>query len=130
MDRAVRHSVRIPGQIVRDRDFRLVGRHVLDLSLEGMLVLADRPVLTGTSTLVSMKVPFGSPVWLDAEAVVSRVLHGRRAGDRGLSLGLAFTWIDPEARAALERQLEWFPIAKPRVRLNGSVVCAPVREPS
>jgi hypothetical protein len=127
MQRAARHSVRIPCQLVRERDFHLVGRHVVDLSLEGLRVLADRPVLTGEKTLVAMKVPFGSPLWLDAEAVVTRVLHGRRAGDGPRSLGLEFTWIAPEARAALERQLERFPVAKARPRLNEGVVCAPVR---
>ncbi len=130
MDRTIRRSVRIPCQLVRERDFRLVGRHLIDLSIDGMLVLSDRPVLTGTTTLVSLKVPFGSPIWLDAEAVVTRVLHGRRASDRGRALGLSFTWVDEVARAALERALEWFPAAAPRPRLNASVACSPVRESS
>ncbi len=116
LPRPVRHSVRVPCQVVRERDFRLVGRHVLDLSPEGMLVLSDRPVLTGTSVLVALKVPFGSPIWLDAEAVVARVEHGRRPGDRGRALGLAFTWVAPMARAALGTQLAWFPEARARRR--------------
>jgi len=112
-----RRSVRVPCQVVRERDFRLVGRHVVDLSEDGMLVLTDAPVLTGTSLFCTLKVPFGSPIWLDAEAVVARVIHGRRPGDRGRALGLAFTWVEPAARDALHRQLAWFPLARNKSRV-------------
>lgn len=116
LPRLSRRSVRAPCQVVRERDFRLVGRHVIDLSQDGMLVLCDAPVLTGTSLLCTLKIPFGSTMWLDAEAVVARVIHGRRPGDRGRALGLAFTWVEPAARDALEKQLAWFPPARKPTR--------------
>ena len=114
VSRPVRHSVRIPCQVVRERDFRLVGRHVLDLSKEGMLVLSDRPVLTGEQMWLTLKVPGTTSMWLDAEATVTRVVHNRRPGDEGRALGLSFTWAAPEAALMLEKQLAWFREAQPR----------------
>jgi PilZ domain len=112
--RRVRHSVRIPCQVVRERDFKLVGRHVLNLSKEGMLVLSDRPVLTGEQVLLTLKVPGTTSTWLDAEAVVTRVVHNRRPDDEGRALGLSFTWVAPQAAYMLEQQLAWFREAAPR----------------
>ena len=114
--RPLRRSVRIPCQLVRERDFKLVGRHVVDVSMDGMLVLADRPVLTGEPLLITLRVPFAMNAWFDAEAVVARVVHNRRPEDTGRALGLSFTWTDPAGRAALERHLAWFGAAKPRRR--------------
>jgi hypothetical protein len=87
---------------------------VLDLSKEGMLVLSDRPVLTGEQVLLTLKVPGTSSVWLDAEATVTRVVHNRRPGDVGRALGLSFTWAAPDAARMLEQQLAWFREAAPR----------------
>jgi hypothetical protein len=111
--RPVRHAIRLSCQVVRERDFRLVGRQVLDLSAEGMLVLSDRPVLTGEQVLLTLEVP-GTSTWLDAEATVARVVHNRRPGDQGRALGLSFTWAAPDAVRLLERQLAWFREASPR----------------
>jgi hypothetical protein len=97
----------VPCQIVRERDFRLVSTLTLDLSEAGLAARAERPVLTGEPLIVSMRVPF-SHVWLDAEAVVVRVLHGRRSHDRGASLGIAFTSVPDAAARALARELGWF----------------------
>jgi hypothetical protein len=108
LPRLSRRSVRAPCQVVRERDFRLVGRHIVDLSTDGMLVLTDTPVLTGTSVICTLKLPFGSTKWLDAEAVVARVVHNRRPGDPGRAIGLAFTWVEPASRELLEKQLAWF----------------------
>lgn len=112
--RAERRSVRLPCQIVRERDFRLVGRHTLDLSTEGMLVSIDRPVLTGERVLVSMRIPNAGSAYLDAEAVVTRVVHQRRPEDECRAIGLAFTEVDDAALSKLEAQLVWFPVAKPK----------------
>lgn len=105
--RPIRRSVRIPCQVVRERDFRLVGRRTLDVSESGMRVAADRPVLTGEIVIVSFGVPL-SPIWFDAEAVVTRVDHGRRAREHGRSLGLTFTYAGARELEAMRRQLGWF----------------------
>src|SRR5262245_59504844 len=104
----------MPCQVVRERDFHLVGRHIVDLSEAGMLVAYAERVLTGESVLVSFQAPF-STVWIDAEATVARVLHGRRRTDRGRCLGLSFDVIDARARAHLSAQLGWFRDVLPRL---------------
>jgi PilZ domain len=113
--RAFRHAVSIPCQIVRERDFRLVADRALDLSTDGMLVPTDLPVLTGEPLLVSFdlsRFQRARPrVWLDAEAVVARVEHGRRPGDRGRRLGIAFQGVASEARQALFGLLRALPPA-------------------
>ncbi len=111
--RPARHLVRIPCQAVRERDFRLVASKILDLSLGGMLVGPALPVLTGDRLLVSFRSPQWG-VWVDAEAIVARVLHGRRRGESGRALGLEFTELEPWARYALEHNLRLLAPKPPR----------------
>src|SRR4051812_34627455 len=85
--RPVRRNIVMRCQVVRERDFRIVGRQAFDVSSEGMLVAADVPILTGEPLIVSFVVPFGR-TWIDAEATVARVIHGRRDGDRGRAIGI------------------------------------------
>ncbi len=101
-----------PCSVVRERDFRLVARHMLDLSEDGLFALSDLPVLTGEPLIVSFRAPLGL-TWVDAEASVARVVHARRRGDRGRGLGIVFERIDGAAREALGAQLGWFREAKP-----------------
>ena len=111
--RAFRHAVDLGCSIVRERDFRLVADRAVDLSTDGMLVATDHPVLTGEPVIVSFRVPRSSR-WIDAEAVVTRVVHGRRPGDRGRRLGLAFRGLDDDARHLLFQQLRALPPASLR----------------
>ncbi len=110
--RAFRRAVRIECQVVRERDFKLVGQRTVDLSPEGMLVASDVNVLTGEDVIVSFLAPF-TRLWVDAEAVVTRVVHGRRPGDRGHCLGLRFQGIDDVARALLRANLRGLPPPMP-----------------
>jgi hypothetical protein len=84
-----RRFVSIDCQVVRERDFRLVGDVAIDLSTKGMLVRARSPVLTGEELLVAFRPPRCN-CWIDAQATVARVLHGRRPGDTGLAFGIEF----------------------------------------
>lgn len=102
--RAFRRFVRLDCQVVREHDFVLVGDLALDLSTKGMLVRATRRVLTGEEVVVSFKPP-RSNKWFDAMAVVARVLHGRRPGDIGPSLGLEFVGLGIEDEAILFEHL-------------------------
>jgi hypothetical protein len=95
-----RRYVRLDCEVVREHDFVLVGDLVLDLSTAGMRVRAKRRVLTGEEVIVAFRPP-RSNRWFDAQGIVSRVLHGRRPGDDGLSLGIAFVGVSPEDRALL-----------------------------
>jgi hypothetical protein len=106
--RSPRFSVRIPCQLVRLRDFHLVGKTIADLSEEGALIEAMAPVLTGELLLLSFRAPFSSR-WVDADAVVARVVHGRRAGDLRRSLGVTFTALTPEGRRLLHEGLWGLP---------------------
>jgi hypothetical protein len=87
--RSSRPSVRLNCQVVRERDFQLVADRIVNLSASGLMVMPADPVLTGERLLVSFQLP-RSGTWIDAEATVARVVHGRRPGEytRGLALEL------------------------------------------
>lgn len=102
--REFRRYVRLDCQVVRERDFRLVGDLALDLSTKGMLVRAKTRVLTGEELVVSFKAP-RSNRWFDTAATVARVVHGRRPGDYGLCLGIEFHGVGATDREFLFEQL-------------------------
>jgi hypothetical protein len=106
--RAFRHVARIPCQIVRERDFRLVADAALDLSTAGMRVVARVPVLTGEALRVSFRAPRAG-AWFDLEATVARVEHGRRPGDAGRCLGLCFEGTSDAVRHGLFSALRSLP---------------------
>ncbi len=106
--RSPRFSVRIPCQLVRMRDFKLVGKTIANLSEEGAMVELLDQVLTGEPLLLSFRAPFSSR-WIDADAVVARVVHGRRPGDLRRSLGLSFATLTPEGRRLLHEGLWGLP---------------------
>jgi hypothetical protein len=118
--RPLRRSMIALCQVVRERDFRLVGRRVLDVSEDGLLVETDLPVLTGEAILVSFQLPFARS-WIDAEATVMRVVHGRRKADRRRGLGLWFERIDATARLALKNELGWFGAARAQIRPSETI---------
>ena len=105
---AVRRSARARCQVVSERDFRLIGEQALDLSTEGLLLACDDAVQVGERVLLSLEVP-GARTWIDAEAVVVRVIEGYRDGDRGYCAGLRFTAIDFDAYRALRHGLRGAP---------------------
>lgn len=106
--RPTRHTVKRPCQVVRERDFRLIADQIEDLSSWGMRVGPADPALTGQTLLVSFQVP-GQDVWIDTEALVTRVVHGRRPGEHARYLGLEFTQLRPWHRYLLKRSLETVP---------------------
>ena len=113
--RSTRHTVKIPCQVVRERDFRLVADRILDLSESGLQVLPADPVLTGERLLVSFRLPRSS-VWVDAEATVARVVHGRRPGEHTRGLGLVFERLEGFSQFMLKRSLRAAPPAPPGQR--------------
>lgn len=113
--RPPRHATRIACQAIRMSDFRLVGDLIVDISETGMLVAPAEPVLTGESLMVSFKTPRWGR-WIDTEATVVRVAHGRRAADGARALGLRFDVLDPAARYILGLSMRWMPPAPPRPR--------------
>jgi hypothetical protein len=113
--RPKRHNVRLACQVVRERDFTLIADRILDLSEIGMLVAPTTRVLTGERVLVSFMAPF-TRIWVDAEATIARVSHGRRPGDRGPALGVSFDNIDDVSRRLLRRNLVGLPPPLPAKR--------------
>ncbi|MBS2016902.1 MAG: PilZ domain-containing protein [Deltaproteobacteria bacterium] len=109
---ATRRQVLLPCQVVRLSDFKLIADRTIDVSIEGMLVpLQSDDVLTGEQLIVSFPIP---GLWIDAEATVMRIVHGRRPCDDGLALGLEFDVISPTSRAALAGFLHGRPPPLPR----------------
>jgi len=108
-----RHTVKIECQVVRERDFSLIADRVVDLSASGALVGPADPALTGERILVSFRIP-RSTLWVDAEATVSRVVHGRRPGEFSRSLAISFDQLEPLQRFMLEEALRIVPPAPPK----------------
>jgi len=108
-----RHTVKIDCQVVRERDFSLIADRVVDLSASGALVGPADPALTGERILVSFRIP-RSTVWIDAEATVSRVVHGRRPGEFSRALAISFDQLEPLQRFMLEEALRVVPPSPPK----------------
>jgi hypothetical protein len=113
--RTPRRILRAKCQVVRERDFRLVADQVVDLSPTGALVMPADPVLTGEAVLISFKLPH-IPYWLDAEAIVARVVHGRRPGEHTRGLALTFQRLSGISRYMIEQSLRYLPPAPPSFR--------------
>jgi Tfp pilus assembly protein PilZ len=113
--------MRIECEVIRKRDRLLLASRMLDLSHEGMLVPTGQRVLTGEEVLVSFEIP-ATGEWFDGPACVARVVHGRRPGDRGRCLGLAFDQTSTDVRALLRSVLrripEPIPQRRPHVRAD------------
>jgi hypothetical protein len=108
---ATRRGITLPCQAVRERDFKLIADRTLDISVDGLLIPVQEPILTGETLIVSFPIP---GMWIDAECSVTRVVHGRRPEDEGLACGILFDVIGASARAALAGFLHGKPPPLPR----------------
>ena len=115
--RSTRKTAKIPCQVVRLSDFRLVADVVENLSDEGVLVGPADPVLTGEPVLVSFQLP-GFRDYIDAEAVVARVVHGRRPGEIRRALGLEFVDVSASSRRLIEAFLRRLVPVPPSYRVG------------
>jgi PilZ domain len=116
--RAVRRAARTRCHAVSDLGFELLGELALDLSPLGMMIACDAPAALGETVFVSLLTPGANPIWLDAEAEVTRILHGFRMGDPGYCAGLRFTYLERRSRAELLTRLAGLPPPIPRRRLK------------
>ena len=112
---ALRHAVRVSCQVVRERDFRLVGDCIVDLSTSGMLITPADPLLTGERVIASFQLP-SSTFWIDVEATVARVAHGRRPGEHSRAIALEFDALPGLTELVLASALQRLPPAAPRGR--------------
>jgi hypothetical protein len=111
--RVTRRAIRVECQVVRERDFRLIASHGVELSPTGMLVATVEIVLTGEPLLITFRLP-RTERWFDSEGTIARVVHGRRPGDRGRCLGVEFDNLDSEAKWLLARALRDVPPPVPK----------------
>lgn len=110
--RASRHSVKLACQVVRERNFQLVADSIVNLSETGLLVSPADPALTGERLIVSFQIPH-SGYWVDAEAIVARVIHGRRPGEYTRCLALELENVEAIPQMLLSRALGRCPPAPP-----------------
>jgi hypothetical protein len=110
--RESRHSVRLACQVVRERDFQLVADRIVNLSASGLLVSPADPALTGERLIVSFQIPH-SGYWVDAEATVARVVHGRRPGEFTRALALQLENVEEIPQMLLGRALRRCPPSPP-----------------
>ncbi|MDH5490712.1 MAG: PilZ domain-containing protein [Myxococcales bacterium] len=104
----LRRAIRTRCQVVAEEGFRLLGEETLDLSEEGMLLVSTASAELGERVFVSLCLPSGRS-WIDAEGEVTRIVRGRRLGDRSPSLGLRFDRLDAPDRALLKGSLRHRP---------------------
>jgi hypothetical protein len=110
---ATRHSIRVPCQVVREDDFRLLAEKTMDLSVDGMLVRSDVDARIGDHVVVSFQAtPLG--LWFDAEGTVTRIVRGRRPGDEGRALGVKFENMSYLSRLLLRGHLRRQPPPLPK----------------
>jgi hypothetical protein len=114
--KALRRAVRAECQAVGLREFDLVGERLLDLSPRGMLLASDRPMQLGEELLVSFRAPGHDVLWLDAEALVARIVQGYRAGDPGYAVGLELSYFEKSAQKELLVRLAGHPPPIPQRR--------------
>lgn len=124
-----RRDIELVCQAVRERDFKLVADRILDVSIEGALLSLRVPVITGESLIVSFQIP---GMWIDVEATVARVVHGRRPEDDGPAVGIVFDGVPASAKAALAAFVHERRRARPKAKaaptfgldILRAVVCA------
>jgi hypothetical protein len=107
----MRHSARLGCRVRRIEDWRLLGDRTIDVSPQGMLVLSDEAVDEGTSLVVSFQAT-ELPIWFDTCATVTRIVQGRRPGDRGRALGIHFDTLPAVSRLILRGHLRKLPLVR------------------
>lgn len=119
--RDVRRDVRIACEVVRTRDFRLIGSRTLDLSTRGMLVLGELGCRVGEEVQVFFRIP-DTDEYVFVEGVVKRHVCGRRLTDRGRAFGIRFGELTAATERLLHEKLARYRLAYParRQRLAGS----------
>jgi hypothetical protein len=111
--RALRRAVDLRCQVIRERDFTLVGDRAIDISPEGMRVIGERGLAVGESLHVAFRATdFG--LWFHTDAVVARIEHGRRENDVGPAIGIRFQSLDPVSRLILRGAFKRTPPPLPR----------------
>jgi hypothetical protein len=108
----IRHRVDLACVVGREH-WRLIRARVIDLSADGMLLSFEGWIDDGVELHVRFKAAEPA-IWFDTHAIVTRVVHGRRAGDAGRAVGLRFESLSAVARVILRGNLRSFPRPAPQ----------------
>ena len=110
--RAIRRAIQIECQVVRERDFKIVGERTVDLSTDGMLVPTELDVAPGEDLFVSFRLMYG--IHVDVMGKVARMVRGLRAHDQGPCVGVKFAGLDAVTRHIMRGSLRKVPPPLPR----------------
>jgi hypothetical protein len=111
--REMRRLTRLGCTVRRMDTWRLVADRTLDLSPQGMLVLSDERLESGTELVVSFQAT-ELPIWFDTLATLTRVVESRRPGDSGRAFGVHFETLPAVSRLILRGHLRRHPESAPR----------------
>jgi hypothetical protein len=112
--REVRKAVKMKCHVVRERDFAIIAEETVDVSPDGMLVKTDlADMQAGERVFVTFRATH-LDIWFDTEARVTRVIRGRRDGDRERGIGLRFSTLPAVKRLILRGHLRRIPPPLPR----------------
>jgi hypothetical protein len=114
--RTLRRAVRSQCTAFGVSGYREIGTQVLDISPQGMLVACDDGVEVGDSIMLFFRAPGRDELWLDAEAEVTRIIHGYRRYDPGYCMGVRFTYLEKPEREQLSNRLVGYPPPIPQRR--------------
>jgi hypothetical protein len=114
--KTLRRAVRSRCTAFSVNGYREIGTLVLDLSLQGMLVACNDGVEVGDPIMLFFKAPGTDEFWLDAEAEVTRIVHGFRQHDPGYCMGVRFTYLERPEREQLSNRLIGYPPPIPQRR--------------
>ncbi len=96
--------MRMPCQVVREQDFKLVATSVMNVSETGLFVDADVPVRFGDKLIVTFYSP-AAKSWIDAQGTVTRISHGPKWMARSQAFGVVFDDIDAASRKHIRRSM-------------------------
>ncbi len=103
-----RRAVRLPCDVVRTRDWKPIGKQMVDLTAAGLQLLAEDDAQVGEDVQVLFRVPFTN-LWTFVEGTVKRVVNGWRTGDWGPAYGIQLAKMDPILETILRGTLWRFP---------------------
>ena len=114
--KTVRRAVRSRCTAFAVNDYREIGHQVVDVSPYGMLIVCNDSVELGDPIMLFFRAPGTDELWLDAEAEVTRIVHGFRQYDPGYCMGVRFTYFERPEQKELSHRLIGYPPPIPRRR--------------
>lgn len=90
-------------------DGRLVGDRLSDVSWDGAFLEGGGDARLGETVRLRLQLP-DSRVWMDAEATVTRISHGRRGPHDRAGVGVSLSHMDGMSRILLATVAKAFPV--------------------